>query len=1151
MKPPASASVSALARTFASVSVSCFVSAFVSRALAFSLLGVAALAVFAPCARAATLVVDPDDGPYTTVGAALLAALDGDVIEISPGIYTESLEVTGKQVTLVGPSGSSVTTLDGGGLRILRMIDADVTLSGLTLRNGRARSGGAIAATDSDLTVDSCTFRNNAVYYGGIGSRSYGGAIFVCKDSRLEVRNASFIENVQETYRSGSAIAYTERDWAGNDSGGDPSDWDVRIRVERSSFLRNDQRIGGICHFDAAASATFDRCLFLGKGITTTTNWSASNCVYWEGESPQVTADEYPVESPLGSGPNWRNRSTLAEPVGSPIASPTLGARLSSATGVEADPRICPDDLERLHESSPAFSAYGGGIGATPLGCTSATILYASPARFVPNRSHRLDLYGYDLDLVDEARLVADDGTYVSSRDIVRTDCWSRTVFDLGLLPPGPRKLELMSGSFRVLSRDDIVFIDSVDPRRFRPAWIEANEAREIDLALGTATEDVDLELVGPDGATFAPTSLYASASDTLHMSLPALAAGVYGVRLRYPAGDTVDVEAMLRVGSPTPRHVPGEYATISEAVAAATPGDEIVVAAGTYPESVVLDRPVRIRGVSENVYDVRLLPPAGSRGIHVLEGAGHITEVAGLTIQDATIEGGPGAGILAETPVRVVDSMVFRCRSDGPNAVGAGIWAAPGSEVVSTTLQANVASSDWVSTPDPTREASGGTAGGIYGVGCRVEKCALRGNSAMSCAAAVVDGIFQGNEVESGSSSGERGAIHACALRGIARGNRFDHGCGSVRPYAVFLGPSEVDHNTFTDFWLDLCEYLSILQIQGPVDFHHNSLAGVRLMVCRQHQPADESEGWIRVTENLIESNDAGPPQLQYCEDRLSSSPAVEVPLSRVEFVFNLGYPITMYGFGGLDDCGSCVIPMESVGYCEVRRHDGYDSYGQFDLRLEETSPALPGNSPFPPDTLGAITEVCPAVNPVFLEFTRLDRTSEGVLLEWSFVSDVEIIGVGIERRELRTDAVTERVDSGWLPPCHQCSFLDESALPGEPYAYSAVVLYPGGATERIDLGEIEGGAPTKLELGAPWPNPSGAQFSSWFQVPVEADVVIELVGPSGRRVETLWDGPAAAGRHTVERPVGAAPLPSGVYWLKLRTTAGDRASQRLVVIR
>ena len=781
-------------------------------------------------------------------------------------------------------------------------------------------------------------------------------------------------------------------------------------------------------------------------------------------------------------------------------------------------------------------------------------VLATLPQRLPPRAGQSIDVYGYALDPVDGARLVHSDGSYTSSTYSTRADTWLRFDFDLRSARPGPRALELWAGGELIVREDDVVFVDTVDPRRFRPAWIEEGVAREVDLVLGDTALDFDLALVDPEGTQRAFTSVTETAGDTLRVGLPPLVAGVYGLRLRYAQGDEVAVEAMLRVGPPPARRVPEEYETLGEAITAAQAGDEILVGPGSYVESVVIDRPVRIRGTSGSPNDTRisLNGSPGARGIHVLESAGRIVEIANLEVWSARIPGGPGAGIYAEVPVLIADAGVYLCRSEGEGAIGGGIWAAPGSEIVGTQCGSNLVRSEWHSTPDPFVEPSGGTAGGIYAVGCRVERCSLSSNYAQSCGEAVVDGLFLGNIIESDGGGYGLGAINSFALRGKVQGNRFEHGCGAAAPYAVFFGPSEVDHNTFTDWWWDLCSALSLLQIQGAVDFHHNSLAGVGLQVCRQHQAADPDVGAIRVWANLIESADTAWPSIQYCEARLGPGPVNNVPATQIEFAYNVGHPITMFNAEGADDCGDCVIPRESVGYCEVKWHDGYYSYGSFDLRPQSTSPALPSNFPYFPDTLGAVTEICSEVSPIFLEFARVERSDAGVLLEWSLSSDIEVTGVGIERRELPAGSGFERIGPDWLADCGRCTFVDETADPGTGYEYVALVLHPDGDVERVPLGQVSGDLlPSPPLLGPPRPNPTTDRFSVPFRSPGNVPIVIELVDAAGRRVETLWDGVVEDGVQEVGCPPGAAPLPSGVYWLRLRSAHGVKLSQRLVIIR
>ncbi len=79
-------------------------------------------------------------------------------------------------------------------------------------------------------------------------------------------------------------------------------------------------------------------------------------------------------------------------------------------------------------------------------------------------------------------------------------------------------------------------------------------------------------------------------------------------------------------------------YTTISEAVAAARPGDTIVVGPGIYKESVTITKPLSLTGIDATI-DAKNLP----RGIFVNGmAAANLAEVhiAGFTIHSATFEG-------------------------------------------------------------------------------------------------------------------------------------------------------------------------------------------------------------------------------------------------------------------------------------------------------------------------------------------------------------------------------------------------------------------------------------------------------------------------------------------------------------------------------
>ncbi|NOY05884.1 MAG: T9SS type A sorting domain-containing protein [Chlorobi bacterium] len=97
---------------------------------------------------------------------------------------------------------------------------------------------------------------------------------------------------------------------------------------------------------------------------------------------------------------------------------------------------------------------------------------------------------------------------------------------------------------------------------------------------------------------------------------------------------------------------------------------------------------------------------------------------------------------------------------------------------------------------------------------------------------------------------------------------------------------------------------------------------------------------------------------------------------------------------------------------------------------------------------------------------------------------------------------------------------------------------------------------APRMMTLDQNYPNPFGEGSASGspetvlrFTLPAAAgNARLEVFNVLGRRVAVLWEGPAAAGTHTI--PFDAAALPGGVYICRLQ--AGNRARQiKMLLIR
>jgi Protein of unknown function (DUF1565) len=84
--------------------------------------------------------------PCKTIGRAISLAASGDIVTVAAATYTETLSIN-IIVKVIG-SGASTTIIDGGGIRTVVAISntaAQVTLSNLTIRNGKASSGGGIS----------------------------------------------------------------------------------------------------------------------------------------------------------------------------------------------------------------------------------------------------------------------------------------------------------------------------------------------------------------------------------------------------------------------------------------------------------------------------------------------------------------------------------------------------------------------------------------------------------------------------------------------------------------------------------------------------------------------------------------------------------------------------------------------------------------------------------------------------------------------------------------------------------------------------------------------------------------------------------------------------------------------------------------------
>ena len=126
-------------------------------------------------------------------------------------------------------------------------------------------------------------------------------------------------------------------------------------------------------------------------------------------------------------------------------------------------------------------------------------------------------------------------------------------------------------------------------------------------------------------------------------------------------------------------------------------------------------------------------------------------------------------------------------------------------------------------------------------------------------------------------------------------------------------------------------------------------------------------------------------------------------------------------------------------------------------------------------------------------------------------------------------------------------------AARSGNPDDAPVVDSHAGGSARfvlhvspGVSTGNAPGALPTVFALGAPAPNPATGEAMLRYDVPQASDVAIEVFDLLGRRVTTLVDAHAEAGRHTARLNAGA--LASGVYVVRMR--AGEFVEARRVTV-
>jgi hypothetical protein len=165
--------------------------------------------------QASTMADGSYDLPYLSIQAAVNAASAGDVIQVAPGTYTETVDLSAKNVKLIGQRGSREETIIAAPASSAQALllgagnTSATTVSGLTVKNAsgialKCQGGTAarvhnilIQGSQSGMTVDnSSPVVLNVVVDGCTGSTSTDAALRITGTSQVKAANCTITDNV-------------------------------------------------------------------------------------------------------------------------------------------------------------------------------------------------------------------------------------------------------------------------------------------------------------------------------------------------------------------------------------------------------------------------------------------------------------------------------------------------------------------------------------------------------------------------------------------------------------------------------------------------------------------------------------------------------------------------------------------------------------------------------------------------------------------------------------------------------------------------------------------------------------------------------------------------------------------------------------------
>jgi hypothetical protein len=270
-------------------------------------LALMACAVGAGTAQADTLTVDQTAGPYTTIGAALDVANDGDTIAIHAGRYAEPVEVDGDRITLQGAPGTVVSSTD---LPALILAGDGDKLDGISVEGGVGVAGNAIEIAHATITADDAALqiagRGGAdVHHTLIRALTPAGTAVVSRNDALSDQTDLFEDDI--VLGGASGTGFDVRTGEAGESGAPRGATNVLLQDSTvtgapTALSSGADGLGDVVRVNATRSIVHGSAPGLGTTASETTASDAADFVNPGALDFHLRADAPAITPPLSNG---------------------------------------------------------------------------------------------------------------------------------------------------------------------------------------------------------------------------------------------------------------------------------------------------------------------------------------------------------------------------------------------------------------------------------------------------------------------------------------------------------------------------------------------------------------------------------------------------------------------------------------------------------------------------------------------------------------------------------------------------------------------------------------------------------------------------------------------------------------------------------